>query len=69
MNEKSKIPLTERAGLSVEETAELLGLGVSVVYRLVHTEGFPAFKVGTKWTISRNKLFEWVDKQAEGVSA
>lgn len=63
--EESKKRL-ERLTYTVEETAAVLGLGICNVYNLCHSRGFPAVRVGGRWIIPRNKLDEWLDKQAEG---
>lgn len=60
MNEKK-----ERLALSVTEAAELLGLAPKTVYNLVHADGFPVFRVGSKYVVSRKGLEQWVQQQAE----
>ena len=59
---KEKIKLT----LSVQEAAELLGVSVPTVYKLIHAESFPSFKVGSRTLISYSQLVEWVEQQAGG---
>lgn len=55
---------TRNATLSVQETAEELGICAKTVYELVHTKGFPAFRVGRRIRISREGLQEWIREQA-----
>lgn len=55
-----------KMALSVAEVAALLGVSRPTVYNLVHTDGFPAFKVGGRTLVSKAKLEEWVASRAEG---
>ncbi|NMA51756.1 MAG: helix-turn-helix domain-containing protein [Peptococcaceae bacterium] len=43
---------------------EYLGLGHVTAYNLLRTKGFPAFKVGNTWRISKHGLEEWIKKQS-----
>lgn len=54
----------QRLALSVVEAAELLGLAPKTVYQLIHIPGFPCFKVGAKYVVSRKGLETWVEQQA-----
>lgn len=56
----------EKMALSVPEVAAMLGLSKPTVYNLIHTAGFPAFKVGGRTLVSRVALEEWIKVQAEG---
>ena len=56
----------ERATMNVKETAKELSVSPTAVYtHLVHQPGFPAFRIGGRWVISRNGLMEWIAKQIE----
>ena len=57
-----ELPLT----LSVPEMAAALGISRAGAYELARTEGFPALKIGTRIVIPKDKLKEWVDKNAGG---
>lgn len=57
---------TERIALTITETAQALGVSRPTVYKLLHREGFPAFRIGSRVLISRAKLEEWVNAQSEG---
>lgn len=59
MNDNAKI------AVSVPEAAELLGVSVPTVYQLARRADFPAFKVGARTLISRQRLELWVQQQAE----
>ena len=58
--------ITEKLALSVDEAAQLIGVSKPTMYNIIHTPNFPCFKVGTRTLISRTKLAEWVENQAEG---
>jgi excisionase family DNA binding protein len=49
---------------TVKEMREYLGLGHVTAYNLLRTKGFPAFKVGNTWRISKHGLEEWIKKQS-----
>lgn len=54
----------QKLGLTVTETAELLGVSRPTVYELINREDFPSFRIGTRRVISRAGLERWVDAQA-----
>ena len=56
---------TEKITLSITETAAVLGLSRPTVYRLVKSDGFPAFRVGTRTLIPRAGLERWVQEQGD----
>ena len=52
---------------SVQESAEVLGVGVNTVYNLAHTRDFPSFKLGKRIVIPRQHFLCWMDRMVEGV--
>ena len=56
----------EKMTLSVSDAAVVLGVSRPSVYRLIRSEGFPVFKIGTRTLISRAGLSEWIEKQTGG---
>ena len=52
--------------LSVLEMTAALGISRAGAYELARTEDFPALKIGTRVVIPKDKLKEWVDKNAGG---
>lgn len=46
--------------LTVEEAADYLGMGKTVLYTLARQGKVPANKVGKKWTFEKSQLDEWV---------
>lgn len=55
----------ERLTMSVEETAQALGVSRKVVYNLIHQEGFPVLWIGRCARVNREGLRRWVDAQTE----
>lgn len=43
----------------------VLGVGKNEIYNLCNTKGFPAFKIGSKYYINKQKLQEWADKKCK----
>lgn len=54
----------KRVALSVKEASIALGINENYMYELVRQEGFPSFKIGSKYYISVQGLDMWVLKQA-----
>ena len=50
--------------LNMKNVAAVLGISESGAYVLCKTEGFPAFRVGNRILIQRDKLVEWIEQQA-----
>ena len=55
----------EHIALNLVQAAQLVGVSTPVMLRLVHSEGFPAFKVGRRWVIPRAALEGWLTAQAQ----
>lgn len=51
---------------SVTEAAQALGISRPAMYSLIHREGFPSLKVGSRRLISKELLAAWVREQAGG---
>ena len=48
---------------TVDEIAEILGIGRTAAYRLVHSGEFKIVRVGTAIRISKESFDAWLDKQ------
>ena len=48
--------------LSIEEAAELLGLGKPTVYRLTSQRKIPFYKVGSRVLFDADRLTAWLEK-------
>ena len=54
--------------MNVPDMAKLLGISESSGYALVHEKGFPAFRIGSRIVIERDKLKAWIERRLqEGV--
>lgn len=58
MNEPG--PLT----YNLAEAAEALHVSRPTMLSLVHTDGFPAFRIGRRWIIPTDSLKQWLHEQA-----
>lgn len=56
----------QKIALSIDETADALGVSRPTVYNLLHRRDFPAFKVGGRTLVSAEGLQRWVALQAGG---
>ena len=41
--------------------AAVLGISRAGAYELVHSEGFPTLKIGSRIVVPKDKLREWID--------
>lgn len=52
--------------ISVNEAAELSGIGRDAIYNLCHVDGFPVIRYGKRGLrIHREKFIQWVGEMAE----
>lgn len=54
----------EKIGITVDEAAKILGIGKSLMLKLVTVPGFPAIRFKKKIIINKNKLQQWFDDNA-----
>lgn len=47
--------------LNVVQVAAVLGISRTGAYELVHSEGFPALKIGSRIVVPKDKLREWIN--------
>ena len=58
------IDLTSEELLSVSQTAELLYISRSGVYRLIEADKtFPCIRVGGSWKVLRSDLDRWIEEK------
>lgn len=48
---------------TVKEIADILGIGKTAAYKLVHTGVFKTVQIGTTIRVSRQSFDDWLDKQ------
>ena len=49
--------------LTPMDVAAVLGISRNTAYELIHSEGFPAFRVGKQYRILRGKLLSWLENR------
>ncbi len=54
-----EIPVTFGAA----ELSSILGISRNKAYELIHTAGFPKYRIGRKIIISKKHFLEWMDRQ------
>lgn len=60
MKSTNSLPLV----LTPMDIAELLGISRNTAYQVVHSRGFPSFKVGKQYRVSRDKFLSWLDSES-----
>ena len=55
--------------LSVAEVAAVLGISRAGAYELVHGNGFPALKIGSRIVVPRDKFLAWIDANSSSKNA
>ncbi len=46
--------------LSVDEICQHLGVSKDTVYKLIETDGLPAYRIGKQWKFKKDAVDEWV---------
>ncbi len=52
----------EKLTYTPKEMAQVLGLSLTTVFRLIKKKEIPVIRVGRKVLIPKDKLKEWIDK-------
>lgn len=55
--------------LSVDGTAEALGVGRATVYELIRTNELPSVRIGRRRLVPRGLMIEWIRERALGSDA
>ena len=64
MNQKQYYSLEELPlMMNMTDVAAVLGISRAGVYKLAHDSRFPAFQIGKRIVVSREKFLEWLDRQ------
>lgn len=50
--------------LSVPEVAVVLGISLAGAYELVRSDNFPAFRIGSRIIVPKDKIIEWLDQKS-----
>ena len=67
MNDKGRIPTTEKILVDFTEGAELLSISRPTLYRLAKIDGFPVVKVGSRRLLKREGLVTWFATHGEAL--
>lgn len=57
------IRIPEKRTYTVKEIADILGIGKTAAYKLVHTGVFKTVQIGTTIRVSQQSFDDWLDKQ------
>lgn len=49
--------------LTPMDIAAVLGISRNTVYEVIHSKGFPAFRVGKQYRVSRERFLTWLDSE------
>ena len=52
--------------LNAKMVADALGVSPSSGYELMREEGFPAFKIGSRVVVPKEKFIAWVERKTGG---
>ena len=66
MNQKQYHSLEELPlMMNMTDVAAVLGISRAGAYKLAHSADFPAFQIGKRIAVSREKFLDWLDRQCE----
>ena len=66
MNQKQYHSLEELPlMMNIADVATVLGISRAGAYKLAHDSSCPAFQIGKRIVVSREKFLEWLDRQCE----
>ena len=66
MNQKQYHSLEEfPMMMNMTDVAAALGISRAGAYKLAHSADFPAFQIGKRIVVSREKFLDWLDRQCE----
>ena len=51
--------------MNMTDVAAALGISRAGAYKLAHDSRFPAFQIGNRIVVSREKFLDWLDRQCE----
>ena len=54
--------------LNARIVAQVLGLSAAGAYELLHQDGFPVLKIGSRLVVPKEKFLSWVESQLGGVA-
>ena len=51
--------------MNMTDVATALGISRAGAYKLAHSADFPAFQIGRRIVVSREKFVDWLNRQCE----
>ena len=54
--------------LNAKTVAQVLGISAAGTYELLHQEGFPVLKIGSRLVVPKEKFLSWVENQIGGAA-
>ena len=51
--------------LTVQDVADVLGIGLAHAYEVAHRKDFPTITLGSRIIVPRDRFMEWINRQAE----
>ena len=51
--------------MNMTDVAAVLGISRAGAYKLAHDKHFPAFQIGRRIVVSREKFVDWLNRQCE----
>ena len=51
--------------MNMADVAAVLGISRAGAYKLAHDRHFPAFQIGRRVIVSREKFLDWLNRQCE----
>ena len=52
--------------LNATHVAGVLGVAISSAYELMHEDGFPSLRIGSRFVVPKEKFRQWVERQTGG---
>ncbi len=52
--------------LNATLVARTLGIAISSAYELMHEDGFPSLRIGSRFVVPKEKFHQWVEQQTGG---
>ena len=52
--------------LNAETVSKVLGVSPSSAYELLHEDGFPTLRVGSRMVVPKEQFIRWVTEHTEG---
>ncbi len=52
--------------LNSNTVSKVLGVSSSSTYELMHTEGFPSLRIGSRMVVPKEQFIQWVSAHTQG---